>query len=77
MSKALSWSSRWITGVPLYELVQMGLYPEQSAIRSTELDPIYWKHEFWGTKKYFNVDYWDLARQGYNYKSGTLTLRTS
>ena len=52
MRDNLQWASRWFTGVPLYEVIQSNLYPSQSGIRSTDQDPIFWKWEFWGTKKY-------------------------
>ena len=75
LQDTLNWGSRWFTGVPIYEFSQMALYPEQDFVRSTPQTPIFWKHEFWGTKKKFQVKYWDLGKQNYNYKHATMALR--
>ena len=71
----MKWSSRWTIGVPLYELTQRSIYRDEAPTRSTPQQPIYWKHEFWGTKKHFNIKYFPMKTYNYNYKSCTLVLR--
>ena len=75
MMKALKWGSRWAVASPTYELYQQSMYRHEAPIRSTKDKPIYWKYEFWGTKKKENITFFPLSQHNYNYKSATLAMR--